>query len=78
MEKKIVSTRTTSAKRTAKYEIRKEHVVYSDGTTADRLACYDFTGKYLGGIRDAEKKTSVPQPKVVPYAKPTYPKKTTK
>ena len=57
MEKRIKSIRTTSAKRNSLYEIRKEHVVFTDGSTADRIMCYSFTGKQLGGIHEAEKLT---------------------
>lgn len=60
MNKKVLKIKTLSSKRTARYEIRKEHIAYTDGTTEDRLACYDFTGKYLGGIHEAERVTSAP------------------
>jgi hypothetical protein len=55
MEKRVVARKTISAKRNGHYEIRKEHVTYSDGTTADVIACYSFAGKPLGGIQEAER-----------------------
>lgn len=62
MIKKITDIHVISAKHTPKYDIRKEHVTYSDGTTEDRLACYTPSGKYLGGIREAEKIVNIPDP----------------
>ena len=51
----IKTIRTLSFKRNSKYEIRKEHVTFTDGTTSDRVWCYTLDGKPLGGIREAEK-----------------------
>jgi hypothetical protein len=51
----IVSIKTVTSKRNTKYEIRKEHVTYSDGKTEDRVRCYDFTGRPLGTIAEAER-----------------------
>jgi hypothetical protein len=55
MDKKIKESRTISAKRNANYEIRKEHVIYTDGSTEDRIMCYSFAGKPLGGIQETER-----------------------
>jgi hypothetical protein len=54
--KKITTIKTISAKRNPKYEIRKEHVAYTDGTTEDRIMCYSLEGKPLGGIQETERK----------------------
>lgn len=79
MKKYIVSTKTIKSKRGPKYNIVKEHVVYNDGTTEDRLFCYEFNGKPLGGIKDAdrilaqrEKARTPVSPAVLPKRKPKY------
>jgi len=55
MTKTITAIKIISAKKNYNYEIRKEHVTYSDGTTEDRLMCYSFAGKPLGGIQETER-----------------------
>lgn len=53
--KQVKSIKTLSSKRGPKYEIRKEHVTYTDGSTEDRTFCYEFSGKPLSGIKEADK-----------------------
>lgn len=54
MEKIIKKITIVSSKKTPKYEVRSEHVLFSDGSTEDRIRCYTFDGHMLGGIREAE------------------------
>jgi hypothetical protein len=53
--KKIKTIKTTSSRKTPNYEIRKEHLVFEDGSTMDRVICYTFGGRYIGGVHEAEK-----------------------
>jgi hypothetical protein len=73
MAKKIVKLTRVSSKKTGKYELRKEHIQYDDGTTEDRLACYDFSGKYIGSPREAERILNAPAP-VPATPAPSYPR----
>jgi hypothetical protein len=53
--KRTREIKTISAKKSTRYEIRKEHVTYFDGTTEDRLVAYTFEGKLIGSLPEAER-----------------------
>lgn len=55
MNKRVKTIKILSSKRNTNYEIRKEHVTFTDGTTMDRIICYSFTGKPLGSIKETER-----------------------
>ena len=65
--KTIKGIKIISSKKGPKYEIRKEHVEFTDGTTVDRVWCYSFDGRALGGINDAEKYYATPRNTSSPF-----------
>jgi len=54
MNKVIKSTRTKASKKIGGFELRKEHVLYEDGTTEDRTVYYTLDGKFIGSQQAKE------------------------